>query len=267
MIEVDHLWKSYGDFVAVRDVSFKVEPGEIVGFLGPNGAGKTTTMRVLTSFMPASKGRVKVAGFDVARESMSARRSIGYLPEIPPLYLEMTVVDYLRFVARLKGVPKKGVVDAVDRVVEICGLDEMRGRHAHKLSKGYRQRTGLAQALINDPPVLVLDEPTIGLDPSQIAAIRELIKSLAGSHTVILSTHILHEVTLTCQRAIIINRGEVIVDDTVANLTQEGDLERQFLKIVGEATAGGGEVGADADGAAGSDVDAQSNAQGDEAHE
>jgi len=235
MIEVDHLWKSYGDFVAVRDISFKVGAGEIVGFLGPNGAGKTTTMRVLTCFMPATRGRVKVAGFDVAQESMEVRRSIGYLPEVPPLYLDMTVEEYLRFVARLKGVPGGKVREAVDRVVDICGLEEMRGRHIHKLSKGYRQRTGLAQALIHDPKVLILDEPTIGLDPRQIAEIRKLIKGLAGSHTVILSTHILHEVTLTCQRAIIINRGELVVDDTVENLTREGDLERQFLKIVGEA--------------------------------
>jgi ABC-2 type transport system ATP-binding protein len=235
MIEVEHLWKSYGDFVAVRDISFKVGQGEIVGFLGPNGAGKTTTMRVLTGFMPPSRGTVRVAGFDLAKDSMGARRVIGYLPEIPPLYLDMTVAEYLGFVARLKGVPRRKAGAAVEKAVAQCSLEEMRNRQIHKLSKGYRQRTGLAQALIHDPPVLILDEPTIGLDPKQIAEIRALIKGLAGTHTVILSTHILHEVTLTCQRAVIINRGQLIVDDTVENLTREGDLERQFLRIVDEA--------------------------------
>jgi len=243
MIQVEHLWKTYGDVVAVKDLSFTVGEGEIVGFLGPNGAGKTTTMRILTSFMPASRGTVRVAGFDVHEQSMEVRRSIGYLPEQPPLYLDMTVQTFLEFVARIKGMKKRDVADAVDRVVNLCGLEEMRQRHIHKLSKGYRQRTGLAQALIHDPPVLILDEPTIGLDPRQIAEIRSLIKGLAGSHTVILSTHILYEVTLTCQRAIIINRGEIVVDDTVENLTREGDIERMFLKIVGMAEAGGAPAG------------------------
>jgi len=223
MIEVENLWKSYGDFMAVKDISFTVGEGEIVGFLGPNGAGKTTTMRVLTCFMPPTRGSVRVAGHDVREESMEVRRSIGYLPESPPLYLDMTVEDYLGFVARIKGMSRKETPDAIDRVVEVCGLDEMRGRLIHKLSKGYRQRTGLAQALIHDPPVLILDEPTIGLDPRQIAEIRTTIKNLAGSHTVILSTHILHEVAITCQRAIIINRGTIVVDDTVENLTRDGD--------------------------------------------
>ena len=235
MIEVNGLRKAYGDFVAVNDISFKVEPGEIVGFLGPNGAGKTTTMRILTCFMPASRGTARVAGFDVAKESMDVKKSIGYLPENPPLYLDMSVKEYLNFVARIKGVSGKGVNKAVERVIEICGLGEMRGRLIGKLSKGYRQRTGLAQALIHDPPVLILDEPTIGLDPRQISEIRSVIKGLAGDHTVILSTHILPEVTLTCQRVIIINRGEIVVDDTVEDLTREGDIERQFLRIVGQA--------------------------------
>jgi len=233
MIEVEKLWKSYGDFVAVRDISFRIKKGEIVGFLGPNGAGKTTTMRILTCFMPPTRGTATLNGFEVSADSMGVRKSIGYLPEQPPLYLDMTVEEYLRFVARIKLVPGKKVSAAVDRAIGLCGLSEMRGRQCKKLSKGYKQRTGIAQALIHDPPILVLDEPTIGLDPRQIAEIRTLIRGLAGEHTVILSTHILPEVALTCQRAIIINRGEIVVDDTIENLTREGDLERQFLKIVG----------------------------------
>ncbi len=234
MIRADGLGKDYGDVRAIKNISFTVGAGEIVGFLGPNGAGKTTTMRILTSFMPQSRGHASIAGHDINKESMEVRRNIGYLPEIPPLYLDMTVEDFLKFVARIKEVPKAKARKAADRAIELCGLEEMRRRLIHKLSKGYRQRVGMAQAIIHDPPVLVLDEPTIGLDPKQIAEIRKLIKDLAGSHTVILSTHILSEVTLTCQRAIIINRGEIVVDDTIENLTREGDLERQFLKIVGD---------------------------------
>jgi len=250
MIEVKNLWKSYGDFVAVRDISFSVKKGEILGFLGPNGAGKTTTMRILTCFMPPTRGQVSLNGFDVTADSMGVRKSIGYLPEQPPLYLDMTVEEYLRFVARIKLVPGPKVAAAVDRAVKLCGLEEMRRRQCRKLSKGYKQRTGIAQALIHDPPILILDEPTIGLDPRQIAEIRSLIRGLAGEHTVILSTHILPEVALTCQRAIIINRGEIVVDDTIENLTREGDLERQFLKIVGgledarQAGASAGEASA-----------------------
>ena len=169
MIEVEGLWKNYGDFTAVRDLSFRVERGEVVGFLGPNGAGKTTTMRILTCFMPATKGRVRVAGHDVMENPMGVKRSLGYLPEVPPLYLDMTVEEYLRFVARLKKMPGREVAAAAERVMEKCGLIEMRKRHIHKLSKGYRQRTGLAQALIHDPPGLILDEPTRGLAPRQLA--------------------------------------------------------------------------------------------------
>jgi ABC-2 type transport system ATP-binding protein len=234
MIEVKNLWKSYGDFVAVKDISFRVNSGEIMGFLGPNGAGKTTTMRILAGFMPASRGQAYVAGHEVSEDSMEVRRSIGYLPEHPPLYLDMTVLEYLKFVARIKGLPQKKVAAAVDRSIDLCGLTEMRRRIIGKLSKGYRQRTGLAQAIIHDPPVLILDEPTIGLDPRQISYIRKLIRDLSGDHTVILSTHILSEVTLTCNRVIIINRGEILADDTVENMTRDGDLERQFLRIVGQ---------------------------------
>jgi gliding motility-associated transport system ATP-binding protein len=235
MIEVENLWKTYGEFSAVKDISFKVEPGEIVGFLGPNGAGKTTTMRILTCFMPQSRGKAKISGFDVNTESMKVREKIGYLPETPPLYIDMTVKEYLRFVARIKKVPKNKLSDAVDKVIEQCSLEEKKDQIISKLSKGYRQRTGLAQAIIHDPPVLILDEPTVGLDPRQIAEIRQLIKNLAGDHTVILSTHILHEVTLTCERVIIINRGQIEADDSIENMTKGGDLERQFLKIVGDA--------------------------------
>jgi len=238
MIEVKNLWKSYGDFVAVKDISFRVNSGEIMGFLGPNGAGKTTTMRILAGFMPASRGQAFVAGHEVSEDSMAVRRSIGYLPEHPPLYLDMTVLEYRKFVARIKGLPRKTVPEAVDRAIEQCGLVEMRRRIIGKLSKGYRQRTGLAQAIIHDPKVLILDEPTIGLDPRQISYIRKLIRGLSGDHTVILSTHILSEVTLTCNRVIIINRGEILADDTVENMTKDGDLERQFLRIVGQLDDG-----------------------------
>jgi ABC-2 type transport system ATP-binding protein len=263
MIEVENLWKAYGDFVAVKNVRFRVESGEIMGFLGPNGAGKTTTMRVLTGYLPATRGKVVVAGHDISRDAMAVRRSIGYLPEQPPLYLDMTVEEYLRFVGRIKGLPVSETADAVDRVIDTCGLAEMRGRLIRKLSKGYRQRTGLAQALIHDPPVLILDEPTIGLDPRQISEIRRLIKNLAGDHTVILSTHILPEVALTCQRVIIINRGEIMADDTVDNMVKDGDLERQFLRIVegAEAPPSPGDGGVEGDGGAGGPGSAEESEQ------
>jgi len=232
MIEVEHLTKYYGDILAVSDLNFRVAQGEIVGFLGPNGSGKTTTMRILTGFMPASRGRVRIGGQDVAENPRAVQRMIGYLPENPPLYAEMSVQSYLEFVARLKGVPEKEIAERRDQAITECGLEEMRHRLISKLSKGFRQRTGLAQALIHRPPILILDEPTIGLDPKQIAEVRTMIRNLAGSHTIILSTHILHEVTLTCQRAIIIHRGEIKGDDTVANLTREGDLEHAFLRLI-----------------------------------
>jgi len=237
MIEVEHLTKYYGDILAIQDLNFRVAQGEVVGFLGPNGSGKTTTMRILTGYMPASGGRVRIGGKDIQEDPRAVQRMIGYLPEQPPLYNDMTVESYLSFVARLKGIPEKSIPEAQERVIAECGLEEMRRRLIGKLSKGYRQRTGLAQALIHRPPVLILDEPTIGLDPKQITEVRNLIKNLAGSHTVILSTHILHEVTLTCQRAIIIHRGEIKSDDTVENLTREGDLEHTFLRLIEGPTA------------------------------
>lgn len=219
MIEVQQLTKRYGPFTAVDGVSFTVGKGEILGFLGPNGAGKTTTMRVLTGYMPPTEGRARVAGFDLQDEPVEAKRRIGYLPETPPLYPDMTVREYLRFVARIKGVPAAEQSGRVDTVMRRTHVADMAQRHCGKLSKGYKQRVGLAQALIHNPDVLVLDEPTAGLDPKQIIETRELIRSLAGDHTIVLSTHILPEVAQTCQRVVIINKGRVVAEDTPENLT------------------------------------------------
>jgi ABC-2 type transport system ATP-binding protein len=219
MIEVSGLTKFYGPRTAVSNLSFTVNSGEIVGFLGPNGAGKSTTMKILTGFMPASAGSVKVNGFDVFESPLDVKRSVGYLPENPPVYLEMVVEDYLKFAARIHDVPKAKLKGAVDSAIQRTGLTQVRNRIIGNLSKGYRQRVGLAQALVHDPKVLILDEPTVGLDPVQIIEIRELIKSLAGQHTVILSSHILPEVTATCQRIIVINKGEIVAQDTIERLT------------------------------------------------
>jgi ABC-2 type transport system ATP-binding protein len=219
MIEVQGLTKHYGRVTAVDDISFRVERGEILGFLGPNGAGKTTTMRILTGYMPPSEGRATVAGFDVFEQPIEAKRRTGYLPETPPLYPDMTVREYLDFVARIKGIPSAERRSRLDAVMERTRIDDMADRHCAKLSKGYRQRVGLAQAILHNPEVLVLDEPTAGLDPKQIIETRELIKGLAGTHTIILSTHILPEVSQTCQRVVIINRGRVVAIDTPDNLT------------------------------------------------
>jgi ABC-2 type transport system ATP-binding protein len=219
VIEVQHLTKRYGPFTAVEDVSFRVERGEIFGFLGPNGAGKTTTMRILTGYMPATDGRAIVAGFDVFDQPVEAKRRTGYLPETPPLYPEMTVIDYLTFVSKVKGVPSAERRQRIASVMERTRIADMANRLCARLSKGYRQRVGLAQALIHNPDVLILDEPTAGLDPKQIIETRELIKELAGDHTIILSTHILPEVAQTCQRVVIINKGRVVAVDTPDNLT------------------------------------------------
>ena len=232
MIEVQHLTKRYGPFTAVDDVSFSVGSGEILGFLGPNGAGKTTTMRVITGYMPASEGSVTVAGFDVFTAPIEAKKRTGYLPETPPLYPDMTVRDYLTFVARIKNVPSRDVRTRVDEVMKRTHVADMAARHCGKLSKGYRQRVGLAQALIHNPDVLVLDEPTAGLDPKQIIESRQLIKELGGSHTVVLSTHILPEVSQTCQRVVIINKGKVVAVDTPDNLTARlRGSETMFLQV------------------------------------
>ncbi|MBV8087533.1 MAG: ABC transporter ATP-binding protein [Chloroflexi bacterium] len=220
MIEVQNLVKTYADKAAVKDITFSVQPGEILGFLGPNGAGKTTTMRILTGYMPATSGSAKVAGYDVFSDSIEVRKRIGYLPENVPLYLEMPVESYLTFVARLKGLPNKRIPERLEYVLDVCHISDVRERLIGKLSKGYRQRVGLAQALIHDPEVLILDEPTVGLDPKQINETRQLIRSLGGQHTVILSTHILPEVSMTCGRVVIISDGRVAAEDTPENLTR-----------------------------------------------
>ena len=220
MIEVQHLTKRYGPTTAVEDVSFRVERGEILGFLGPNGAGKTTTMRILTGFMPATEGKAVVAGFDVFEQPLEAKRRTGYLPETPPLYPDMTVTEYLTFVAKIKGVPPADRDNRVQAVMGRTRVKDMANRMCGKLSKGYKQRVGLAQALIHNPDVLILDEPTAGLDPKQIIETRQLIKELAGDHTIILSTHILPEVAQTCERVVIIAKGHVVAVDTPANLTE-----------------------------------------------
>jgi ABC-2 type transport system ATP-binding protein len=221
LIEVQDLTKSYGTKTAVDHVSFTVNKGEILGFLGPNGAGKTTTMRILTGYMPATSGTAKIAGFDVFNDSMEVRRRIGYLPENPPLYTDMTVEDYLDFVARIKGVPSDKRKQRVDDAMRKTNLIDRRRDLIKRLSRGYKQRVGLAQALVHDPDVIILDEPTVGLDPKQIIEVRHLIKGLAGSHTIILSTHILPEVSMTCDRVVIINNGHIAAIDTPANLTMQ----------------------------------------------
>jgi len=232
VIEVKDLTKRYGPITAVDNISFRVERGEILGFLGPNGAGKTTTMRVITGYMPPTEGRVIVAGFDVLDQPIDAKKRTGYLPETPPLYPDMTVRDYLLFVAAIKNVPRVNRKAKVDQTLERARVTDMADRYCWKLSKGYRQRVGIAQALIHDPDVLVLDEPTAGLDPKQIIETRQLIKDLAGDHTIVLSTHILPEVSQTCQRVVIINKGQVVAVDTPDNLTaQVGNSEVVYLKI------------------------------------
>jgi ABC-2 type transport system ATP-binding protein len=218
LIQVDHLTKRYGGTLAISDVTFSVNKGEIVGFLGPNGAGKTTTMRILSGFIPASGGKARVSGFDVFEQPLQVKRRIGYLPENPPLYLELSVDSFLAFAARIRLVPSDKVGIRLQTVKKQCGLEDMGDRLIRHLSKGYRQRVGLAQALIHDPDVLILDEPTVGLDPKQIIEVRELIKRLGGEHTIILSTHILPEVSMTCQRVVIINNGKVVAIDTPENL-------------------------------------------------
>ena len=238
MIEVDHLTKVFNGRKAVDGISFTVQKGEILGFLGPNGAGKTTTMRILTCYMPASDGTARVAGYDVFDESLEVRRRIGYLPENPPLYPEMTVASYLHFVAKIKGAPSARRRSMVDDVMQKCSIGDVANRIIGKLSKGYKQRVGLAQALLNNPEVLILDEPTIGLDPKQIHDVRSLIKSLAGDHTVILSTHILPEVSMTCNRVVIIHNGKVVAMDTPTGLTdQMKGAEKVALSVRGPRPA------------------------------
>lgn len=218
MITVEHLTKFYGPFPAVNDITFEVPKGEILGFLGPNGAGKTTTMRILTGYMPPTSGRATVAGFDVFKNSLEARRHVGYLPETVPLYTDMTPKAYLDFIGKIRGLNGRQRRARIDDVADKCKIGDVMNRLIGKLSKGYRQRVGLAQALLGDPDVLVLDEPTIGLDPRQIVETRQVIRNLRGEHTVILSTHILPEVSVTCERVVIINRGRIAAIDTPENL-------------------------------------------------
>jgi ABC-2 type transport system ATP-binding protein len=255
MIQVDGLSKRYANNVAVDDISFQVEKGQIVGFLGPNGAGKTTTMRILTCFMPPTGGRANVAGYDCVTQPLEVKKRIGYLPETPPLYPDMTVDEYLNFVGALKGIPKAELASRVTEVEKRCAISDMRSRLISKLSKGYRQRVGLAQAIIHNPDVLILDEPTSGFDPKQIIETRDLIKSLAGEHTIILSTHILPEVEAMCERVIIISKGKIVAQDTMETLAARmrgagiveveveprggtvdaGEVERKLSSVVGVA--------------------------------
>jgi ABC-2 type transport system ATP-binding protein len=221
LIEVQELTKTYGAVTAVDHVSFTVNKGEILGFLGPNGAGKTTTMRILTGYMPATSGTARIAGFDVFGDSLDVRKHIGYLPENPPVYPDMTVESYLEFVARIKNVPAERRVERIADAMRKTSLEDRRHELIKRLSRGYKQRVGIAQALVHDPDVIILDEPTVGLDPKQIIEVRHLIKSLAGTHTIILSTHILPEVSMTCDRVVIINKGKIAAVDTPQNLTSQ----------------------------------------------
>jgi ABC-2 type transport system ATP-binding protein len=238
LIEVEHLTKSYGTAQAVNDISFTVEKGEILGFLGPNGAGKTTTMRILTGYLPATDGTARIAGFDVFEQSMEVRKRIGYLPETPPLYPEMRINDYLAFVARIKGVEAAAIPNRVEEAMRLTGLSERKEELIKRLSRGYKQRVGIAQAIVHNPDVVILDEPTVGLDPNQIIEVRKLIKGLAGEHTIILSTHILPEVEMTCDRVVIINKGKIAAIDTPSNLTtQQKGSERVQVQARGQAEA------------------------------
>ncbi len=249
MINVKDLTKRYARTIAVDHISFEVAKGQIVGFLGPNGAGKTTTMRILTCFMPPTSGTATVAGFDVLEQPMEVKKRIGYLPETPPLYPEMETAEYLKFVGQLKGLSGAELQKRIDYVCERCAVVDVKKKLIGKLSKGYRQRVGLAQAIIHNPDVLVLDEPTAGLDPKQINETRDLIKDLAGSHTIILSTHILPEVEQTCEQVVIINKGKLVATDSVRNLQarargaesmllEVGGAQRQFANLDRAAEAG-----------------------------
>ena len=278
MIEVQDLTKSYGSVIAVDHVSFTVNKGEILGFLGPNGAGKTTTMRILTGYMPATSGTARIAGFDVFDDSLEVRRHIGYLPEAPPVYPDMTVASYLDFVARIKNVPSERRAERVADAMRKTNIEDKRDQLIKRLSRGYKQRVGLAQALVHDPDVIILDEPTVGLDPKQIIEVRHLIKGLAGNHTIILSTHILPEVSMTCDRVVIINKGKIAAVDTPENLTAqlkggqkirvevqapERSLQELLAQIPGvsrtqiEAAHANGHVTATVEAAAGKDVRSQ----------
>ncbi|HUT62793.1 MAG TPA: ATP-binding cassette domain-containing protein [Anaerolineae bacterium] len=237
MVEVQELTKYYGTKLALNEISFTVNKGEVLGFLGPNGAGKSTAMKIITGYLSPTEGTVKIDGLDVVDDSLEVRKRIGYLPEHPPIYLDMSVKNYLEFTAKIKGVGKKKVKDSVDTVVEKTGLKKYYKAQCNSLSKGYRQRVGIAQALIHNPMVLILDEPTIGLDPIQIVEIRELIKSFGGDHTVILSTHILPEADMTCGRIIIINDGKIVAQDTTVELRERlPSTDHLILHVKGDTS-------------------------------
>ncbi len=236
MITAKSLTKQYGSRKAISNVSFTIKKGEVVGFLGPNGAGKTTTMKILTGYMAPHKGEVYLDGVDVFKEPFSAKKKIGYLPEIPPVYTDMTVEDYLNYVARLKLCPKDKISKRVEEAIEKANLQDVRKRLIQNLSKGFKQRTGLAQALVNDPEILILDEPTVGLDPKQVIEIRETLKQLKGQHTIILSTHILSEVQISCDRVIIINEGNIVTEDSLEGLSKKMRAKRQILLKVKKAS-------------------------------
>jgi ABC-2 type transport system ATP-binding protein len=242
MIKVENLTKRYAGVTAIDNLNFEVEKGEIVGFLGPNGAGKSTTMKILTSYLPASSGRATIAGFDVFEQSIEARRRLGYLPENTPLYTDMRVNEYLRYRASLKGVPHRKMKQSVGDVVELCNLRDVERKIIGALSKGYRQRVGLADALVHDPELLILDEPTIGLDPNQIRQVRELIKNLGGKRTVLISTHILPEVEMMCSRVIVIHKGKIRASDTAENLLKN---QRTVGSMRVEAKVGADNAAAD----------------------
>jgi ABC-2 type transport system ATP-binding protein len=235
MIEVEGLTKYFDSFRAIEDISFNIEKGEIVGLIGPNGSGKTTTMRILTCFMPPTKGTARIAGYDVIRDSLIVRKYIGYFPEGAPLYSNLPVETYLEFVAEVKGIDSSMKRKKIAEVMELCGITHVAKRYIENLSKGYRQRVCLAQAILNDPACLILDEPTVGLDPEQVVEVRNLIKELSGQRTVILSTHILSEVSMICDRVFIINKGRLIAQDTIENLSKKAEKERRLiLKVKGE---------------------------------
>ena len=219
MIELNNITKYYGNFPAVTDISFKIDKGEIVGLLGPNGAGKSTTMKMITGYIPPTSGELSIDNYDIVQQSIEARKKIGYLPETVPLYTDMTVYSYIEFMGKLRGISSKTIKNKVNNVIEICKLGDYRSSLISKLSKGYRQRVGIAQAIIHEPEVLILDEPTIGIDPNQVVETRQLIKNLSGEHTLVLSSHILPEVSTICERVLIINEGEIAASDTIENLS------------------------------------------------
>ncbi|MCI5071703.1 ABC transporter ATP-binding protein [bacterium] len=232
MIEAQHIYKVYGDITAVNDISFKVKKGEILGFLGANGAGKTTTMRIMTGSLQPSSGTALIAGYDILKEPMEVKRRIGYLPETPPVYFDFTVEAFLKFVAKVREIPSKLQKEQIEWAIEKCGLKQVAKRMIGNLSKGYKQRVGLAQAIVHKPDVLILDEPTVGLDPTQIREIRALIESLSQEHTIILSTHILPEVNMICDRAVFVHQGKIALEGSIKELTQNKTLEEVFVDVM-----------------------------------